>query len=85
MNVIIGFFRDTLSGFTYFINLIVCFIIFFACIGYMVSEKIYQTANSFVKKDDETNKVEGAQQPAQQVSTHDASKKAPTTINISQK
>ena len=42
MNFIIKFFRDTLSGVPYFVDLGVSLIIFFACIGYMGKNKVYE-------------------------------------------
>ena len=45
MDIIIGFFRDTLSGFTYFIYASVILFLIFAIIGYFITKK-YQSSNS---------------------------------------
>ncbi len=39
MDLFIKFFRDTISGFTYFIYAMVLLFIIFAIIGYLVTEK----------------------------------------------
>ena len=40
MEAIVGFFRDTLSGRTYFFTVLISVFLIFACIGYMVTKKI---------------------------------------------
>ncbi len=40
MEVIVNFFRDTLSGKMYFIDVCVCVFLIFACIGYIVTKKL---------------------------------------------
>ena len=39
MEVIVHFFRDTLSGFSYFVYLLVILFFIFAIIGYLVTRK----------------------------------------------
>ncbi len=45
MQAIVEFFRDTLSGFTYFVYAIVILFLIFAIIGYLVTKK-YQSSKS---------------------------------------
>ena len=40
MEAIVGFFRDTLSGSTYFFTVLICVFLIFACIGYIVTRRI---------------------------------------------
>lgn len=47
MEMIIKFFRDTLSGFTYFVYALVLLFLIFAIIGYLVTIN-YQKSNSMV-------------------------------------
>ncbi len=39
MEIIVPFFRDTLSGFTYFVYALVILFFIFAIIGYLVTKK----------------------------------------------
>lgn len=40
MEAIVGFFRDTLSGSTYFFTVLICVFLIFSCIGYIVTKKM---------------------------------------------
>ena len=40
MDFIVSFFRDTLSGKTYTITVVLCIFLIFAAIGYIVTKKI---------------------------------------------
>lgn len=40
MEGIVNFFRDTLSGKTYFFTVSICVFLIFACIGYIVTKSI---------------------------------------------
>ena len=39
MDAIISFFRDTISGFTYFVYVLILLFFIFALVGYLVTDK----------------------------------------------
>ena len=72
MEVFVKFFRDTLSGFYYFIYALILLFFIFAIIGYFVSEK-YMASTPMKKKKVLTSQPQATQNAQTQVNQQQAS------------